>query len=171
MIQGLNPNRDKTFLSNPICTDWLWSPPNLPIEWMPGAICTGIKRPGREADYSPASTADVKNVWRYMSSPAIWLHTLYRDAFTYLKSYLHVQYMSVAYRRGGVWSVQTPPPRNSEVLTKLHLIANWAENVLCSYSNILISLKIAEFMTPAPQDIRKKGSKILKLPTFAIVLH
>ena len=29
---------------------------------------------------------------------------------------------------GGVWGVQTPP-RNSKVLTQLHSIANWAENV------------------------------------------
>ena len=35
--------------------------------------------------------------------------------------------------------------------------------------NVLISLKIAEFRTPAPQNVRKKGSKILKLPRFAIV--
>jgi len=35
---------------------------------------------------------------------------------------------------------------------------------LVSHSNILISLKIAEFRTPTPQDVRKKGSKILKLP-------
>ena len=32
-------------------------------------------------------------------------------------------------------------------------------------------LKISEFRMPTPQDIRKKGSKILKLPRFAIVLH
>jgi len=32
-------------------------------------------------------------------------------------------------------------------------------------------LKIAEFRTPTPQDVWKKGSKILKLPMFAIVLH
>jgi len=37
--------------------------------------------------------------------------------------------------------------------------------------NILISLKIAEFRTPAPQDVRKKGSEIPKLPRFAIGLH
>jgi len=30
-------------------------------------------------------------------------------------------------------------------------------------------LKIAEFRTPTPQDVSKKGSKILKLPRFAIV--
>ena len=32
------------------------------------------------------------------------------------------------------------------------------------HSNILISLKIAEFRMPTSQDVRKKGSKILKLP-------
>ena len=37
--------------------------------------------------------------------------------------------------------------------------------------NILITLKIAEFRTPTPQDVPKKSSKILKLPRFAIVLH
>jgi hypothetical protein len=36
--------------------------------------------------------------------------------------------------------------------------------MLCSYSNILISLNIAEFRTPTPQDVQKEGSKIVKLP-------
>jgi len=36
---------------------------------------------------------------------------------------------------------------------------------------VKIVKKIAEFRTPTPQDVRKKGSKILKLPRFAIVLH
>ena len=35
---------------------------------------------------------------------------------------------------------------------------------LVFHSNILISLKIAEFRTPTPQDVEKKGSKILNLP-------
>jgi len=30
--------------------------------------------------------------------------------------------------------------------------------------NILISLKIAEYRTPTPQDVSEKGSEILKLP-------
>jgi hypothetical protein len=76
--------------------------------------------------------------------------------------------------RGGLGS-SNPPPRNSEVLIKLSRIPSSVENisvtVQCSYSIILISLKIAEFRTPTPQDVRKKGSKILKLPRFAIVLH
>jgi len=32
-------------------------------------------------------------------------------------------------------------------------------------------LKIAEFRKPTPKDVWKKGSKILKPPRFAIVLH
>ena len=60
----------------------------------------------------------------------------------------------------GVWGVQTPPQkfwRPSEMVPNPSLL--WKP------------LKIAEFRTPTPQDVRKKGSKILKLPRFAIVLH
>jgi hypothetical protein len=65
--------------------------------------------------------------------------------------------------RGGV-GVSTPPPaRKAEVLTKLSRISSPVENtsvtVLCSYFIILISLKIAEFRTPTPQDVRKKTVK------------
>jgi hypothetical protein len=31
-----------------------------PIQWVPGALSLGIKRPGREADHSPPSNAEVK---------------------------------------------------------------------------------------------------------------
>ena len=66
----------------------------------------------------------------------------------------------VAYR-GGVWGVQTPP-RNSE----------GPPNLYQTQPDLWKLLKIAEFRTPTPQGVRKKkGSKILKLPRFAIVLH
>jgi hypothetical protein len=45
-----------------------------PIQWVPGALSLGVKRPGREADYSPPSTAEVKEwVELYLHSP-IRLH-------------------------------------------------------------------------------------------------
>jgi hypothetical protein len=44
-------------------------PTQLPIEWVPGAPCLGVKRPGREADHSPPSSAEVKNAWHYTSTP------------------------------------------------------------------------------------------------------
>jgi hypothetical protein len=34
-----------------------------------GTLSLGIKRPGREADHSPPSSAEVKNAWSYTSTP------------------------------------------------------------------------------------------------------
>jgi len=38
----------------------IMGPTQLPIQWVPGALPLGIKRPGREADHSPSSSAEVK---------------------------------------------------------------------------------------------------------------
>ena len=65
---------------------------------------------------------------------------------------------TVAYWRGGVLK---PPPRNSEGPPKSCQIQ----------PDLWKLLKIAEFRTPTLQDVRKKGSTILKLPKFTIVLH
>jgi hypothetical protein len=35
-------------------------PTELPIQWVPGALSLEVKRPGREADHSPPSSAEVK---------------------------------------------------------------------------------------------------------------
>jgi hypothetical protein len=35
-------------------------PTQPPIQWVPGALSLGVKRPGREADHSPPSSAKVK---------------------------------------------------------------------------------------------------------------
>jgi hypothetical protein len=39
-----------------------------------GALSLGVKWPGREADYSPPSSAKVKNMWRYTSTPPVRLN-------------------------------------------------------------------------------------------------
>jgi hypothetical protein len=44
-------------------------PAQPPMEWVLGALSLGLKRPGREADYSPPSSAEVKNAWSYTSTP------------------------------------------------------------------------------------------------------
>jgi hypothetical protein len=44
-------------------------PTQPPIQWVPGAPSPGVKRPGREADRSPPSSAEVKNAWSYTSTP------------------------------------------------------------------------------------------------------
>ena len=55
-----------------------------------------------------------------------------------------------------------PPPRNSEGPPKNRAKLNAVVKTV---------KEIAEFMMLTHQDVRKKGSKILKLPRFAIVLH
>jgi len=62
-------------------------------------------------------------------------------------------------RMGGVQTPSPPPeiPKTFQNRAKLKPIVK--------------TVKIAEFRTPTPQDVREKSSKILKLPRFAIVLH
>jgi hypothetical protein len=40
------------------------------IQWAPGALPTGVKRPGREADHSPPTSAEITKMWIYTSTPA-----------------------------------------------------------------------------------------------------
>ena len=65
----------------------------------------------------------------------------------------------VAYRRGGLGG-STPPPETPKALQNR-----------AKLNTIVKTVKFAEFRTPTTQDVRKKGSKILKLPRFAIVLQ
>ena len=60
----------------------------------------------------------------------------------------------------GVWGVQPPPPKFRR-----------PSKIVPNSTRVWKLLKIVEFRTPTPQDVRKKGSKIKKLPRFAIVLH
>jgi hypothetical protein len=39
-----------------------------PIQWISGALSSGVKRSGHEDDYSPPSSAEVKNAWSYTST-------------------------------------------------------------------------------------------------------
>jgi hypothetical protein len=49
-------------------------PSQPPIQWIPGALSLGVKRPGCEADSSPPPSAEVKErVELYLHSP-ILLH-------------------------------------------------------------------------------------------------
>jgi hypothetical protein len=45
-----------------------------PIHWVPGALSLGVKRPGREADHSPPSSAGVKNACSHTSTFPILFH-------------------------------------------------------------------------------------------------
>jgi hypothetical protein len=49
-------------------------PTQPPIQWIPGALSLGVKRPHPEADHSPPSSAKVKNACSYTYTPPIRLH-------------------------------------------------------------------------------------------------
>jgi hypothetical protein len=49
-----------------------------------GAVSRGVKRPGREVEHTPPSSADVKNKWSYTSAAAMFLHGVGRDKFDIL---------------------------------------------------------------------------------------
>jgi hypothetical protein len=40
-----------------------------PIQWVPGILSLGVKRPGREADHSLPAGAEVNKMWIYTSTP------------------------------------------------------------------------------------------------------
>jgi hypothetical protein len=52
-----------------------------------GAFSLRVKRPKREADHSPPSSADVKNAWSFISTPQYvfmaWCLVKHRDNFTF----------------------------------------------------------------------------------------
>jgi hypothetical protein len=40
-----------------------------PTQWVPGALFPGVKRLGREVDHSPPTSAEIKKMWIYTSTP------------------------------------------------------------------------------------------------------
>jgi hypothetical protein len=48
-------------------------PIQLPIQGVSGALSLGLQPPGRKADNTPPSSAEVKNAWSYTSTPTIRL--------------------------------------------------------------------------------------------------
>jgi hypothetical protein len=49
-------------------------PTQPPIQWIPGALSLGVKRPGREADNFLHLAPRSKNAWSYTSSLPLRLH-------------------------------------------------------------------------------------------------
>jgi hypothetical protein len=66
-------NKCALFFKSPF-TYWLTLVFSPPIQCVPGDFFLGVKRPGRETDHSPPSSAEVKNAWSYTSTPPIRLH-------------------------------------------------------------------------------------------------
>jgi hypothetical protein len=79
---------ESKFFFSPHRPDRLWGLLKSPIQWVPG-----VKRPGREADHSAQTSAEVEKMWIYTStSPyafmAYCLLVKHRDNITFLPTYL-----------------------------------------------------------------------------------
>jgi hypothetical protein len=63
-------------------------PTQPPIQWVPGALSLAVKRPEREADHSPPSSAEVKEwveLYLHSSNTPSWrgVQLKHRDNFTF----------------------------------------------------------------------------------------
>jgi hypothetical protein len=77
---GFDPRRD--LCCSPTRPDRLWDPPILLYNGYRGSF-QGLKRPGREVNHPPPSSAAVKNEWRCTSAPPIFFNVVDRENFTF----------------------------------------------------------------------------------------
>jgi hypothetical protein len=82
-------------------------PTQPPIQWVPGAISLVIKGPGREADHSPPSSAEVEECM------ALYLHSPNTPSWcgVQLKKAQGQLYLYLTYNRGDEGSNRTVPRR------------------------------------------------------------
>jgi hypothetical protein len=62
-------------------------PTQPPIQWVPGNLTPGLKRPGSEAHHSPPTNAEVRNKWISTSTPPV----KHRDNFTFFLPFYGMQ--------------------------------------------------------------------------------
>jgi hypothetical protein len=67
-VRSSSTGKDKNFLFSTLSRPVLGSA-QPPIQRVPGALSPGVKRPGRESDYSPPTSADIRKMWIYTSPP------------------------------------------------------------------------------------------------------
>jgi hypothetical protein len=53
----------------PIASKPAVRPTQPPIQWVLGTLVPRVKQPGHEDDHSSSSSAKVKNMWSYISTP------------------------------------------------------------------------------------------------------
>jgi len=61
----------------------LWGPPDL-LFYAERDFSPAVKRPGREADQSPPSSAEVMNENNSTTYPPLYLHGMHKDSVTFL---------------------------------------------------------------------------------------
>jgi hypothetical protein len=80
-VWGLNSGRGKKFFSSPERPDTFWGPPSRGYR----DSSPRVKWLGHEVYHSPSTRVKVKNGWRYIRTPPIYLHGVERENFTFYK--------------------------------------------------------------------------------------
>jgi hypothetical protein len=79
------------YFSSPPYPERLWSPSSLLSNGYWGVLSPGLKRPAREADHSPPTSAEVKNAWSYTSTHQCvfmaWCLVKHRENFIFTLLY------------------------------------------------------------------------------------
>jgi len=70
--RGSIQDRSRNFFSFPPRSD-AQGPTQPPMQWVPWAFSPGVRRPECIADHSLPSSAEVKNLWSYTSTPYIFM--------------------------------------------------------------------------------------------------
>jgi hypothetical protein len=84
------PGKVKNFLFSTSSRPAL-RPTQPPIQWVRGALSSGLKRTRREADHSPPASVEVKEMWIYTSTPPYVFMAL---NFTYTETYINLSVYS-----------------------------------------------------------------------------
>jgi hypothetical protein len=139
-----------------------------PLQWVAGALSLEVNWPGREADHSPPSSAEVKNAWSYTSTPQYafmaWCLVKHRDNFTFtFYTYENdVRNLQILFNflkvtkawRGIYWSL-------TETRLYIHVKVFW---IVTPY-NIEV---VYERHSLHPQDGRQQGSPGRVYPTATL---
>jgi hypothetical protein len=91
MVESSNPGRGWEIFHCTIVSIPALGPTQAPIQWVPGALSLEAKRPGRESDHSPPSSADIKNAWSYTSTPPRFHSVVFNQA-QYMSSWCRAEF-------------------------------------------------------------------------------
>jgi hypothetical protein len=104
MIGSLSPGKGWEFFSSPPCPDRLWAH----AASYPGALFLRVKRPGREANHTPLSSAEVTNAWSYTSSLPIHFDGVVLNSST-------GTILPYIYHKSMLWSIFLPRISNCAI--------------------------------------------------------
>jgi hypothetical protein len=85
--QNFIPSRGRDIISFTIASRLAHGPTQPPIQWILASLSPEIKWLGHEVDLSSPSSAKVRNVWGYTSTPPYifmaWYLVMHRDNFVF----------------------------------------------------------------------------------------